>query len=45
MIKTDFSPLAGPYKPKRRRSLAARVLMRCAGFCLDLARWLMQPKP
>lgn len=39
---TDFAPLAGPY---RRRSLAARVLMRCAGFCLDLARWLMAPKP
>lgn len=42
MIETDFSPLAGPYK---RRPLAARVLMRAAGFLLDLARWLMRPKP
>lgn len=40
---TDFAPLAGPYT--RRRSLAARLLMRCACFCLDLARWMMAPKP
>jgi hypothetical protein len=45
VIETDFTPLAGPYKPKRRRPFAARVLMRCVGFCIDLARWLMAPKP
>jgi len=43
VIDTDFSPLAGPYT--RRRSLAVRLLMRCSGALLDVARWLMAPKP
>ena len=45
MQHTDFSPLAGPYRAKKRRPLIVRLLMRTAGLCIDLARWLLQPRP
>lgn len=44
MRRTDFAPLAGPYR-RQRKPLIVRVLMRAAGLCIDLARWLLQPRP
>lgn len=44
MHRTHFGHLAMDCGT-RRRPFAARVLMRCAGLLIDLARWLMAPKP
>lgn len=45
MRHTDFAPLAGPYRRRKKRPLIVRALMRLVGLCIDLARWLLQPRP
>lgn len=45
--RTDFGPLtiAGPYTRPTARQRAARSLMRAAGLLVDVARWLLGPRP
>lgn len=43
-MNTDFSPLAGPYR-RKRRSMPVRVARNAVVLLLDIARWLLQSRP
>jgi hypothetical protein len=43
-MSTDFAPLAGPYR-RKRRPLLIRVARNALVLLLDIARWLLQTRP